>query len=323
MARDKSVVVGAFVLGALLLAIGAILFFGGARYFQRSVQAVVFFQGSVGGLDVGAPVTFRGVRVGSVRRIAVEIAPKGRARIPVYLELLPARILMDHVDKKPVKIDVAQLVGSGLRAYLSLQSFVTGQLRVDLDFRPDTPAQLVAMDTHGVAQIPSIASDFERIQNTLVELPLQDLARSMMRTLAAVDNLAGHIDAKLDPLVADTHRALDSATQAMVASNQAISRLQSDASHTLGKLDQLADHAQHQVDDRGAQIAALLDTTDRAARQVQTLLASMNSLAAPRSRFREDLEAAARDLAASAASLRGFSRQIDRDPSTLLRGTSR
>ncbi len=323
MMRDRSAVVGAFVFGAMLLAVAAILFFGGARYFQRSVSAVVFFHGSVGGLDVGAPVTFRGVRVGSVRRIAVEIAPKGEARIPVYIELLPSRILMERdTTTRATKVDIEQLVDEGLRAYLSLQSFVTGQLRVDLNFRPDTPAEMTIVDTHGIPQIPPVPSDFERLQNALVELPLQDLAQAMINTMRAVEKLAGRVDAKLDPLVEDTRRALDNAARAMATTEQAVTRLQADASRTLGTVDEMAGHAERQIDDRGAQLAALLDTTDRAARQVETLLASMNDLTAPRARFREDLEAAARDLAASASSLRGFSRQIERNPGTLLRGTS-
>ena len=90
---SRSAVVGAFVLGALALGVAAILLFGGSRLFTPTARAVVFFEGSVAGLDVGAPVTFRGVRLGSVIRITLNYSPStGTARIPVTIEVEPDRI---------------------------------------------------------------------------------------------------------------------------------------------------------------------------------------------------------------------------------------
>lgn len=63
----RPAVVGAFILGALGLGIFAILFFGGMRWFAKNSELVVFFREFVAGLDVGAPVTFNGARIGSVK----------------------------------------------------------------------------------------------------------------------------------------------------------------------------------------------------------------------------------------------------------------
>src|SRR4029453_15074253 len=98
MAAARPAVVGAFVLGGLALGVAAILFFGGTRLFQRTSYAVVFFEGSVAGLDIGAPVTFRGVRLGSVQRMALHVSTDGRARIPVTIELLPGQVIIDGED---------------------------------------------------------------------------------------------------------------------------------------------------------------------------------------------------------------------------------
>ena len=67
----RPAVVGAFILGALGLAVAAILFIGGVRLFATTSRVVVFFNESVAGLDVGAPVTFNGVRIGSVQSMAI------------------------------------------------------------------------------------------------------------------------------------------------------------------------------------------------------------------------------------------------------------
>jgi len=321
MTADKSAVVGGFVLGALALVVGAILFFGGTRFFERSLDAVVLLERSVAGLDVGAPVTFRGVRVGAVRDIAVHVSPEGWGRIYVYVELLPSKVILELGGPPPKTGAIEGLVANGLRAQLNLQSFVTGQLRVDLDFRPDTPARLVPVDTAGVPQIPVIPSNLERLQNTITELPLQDVAQSMLRTMTTGEHLMSHLDSKIDPLVEKLDRGLGAAIVTMETVTQAAAGLQADGSRTLRTLDQLLEHAQHQVDSRGTDLAKTLAAATRAAGDVAAFAESANSLVDQRSRFRGDLEAAAHDLASTASSLHGFAQEVERNPSTLLRGT--
>jgi paraquat-inducible protein B len=320
MATDKAAVVGAFVLGGLALAVAAILFFGKARLFEPSERAVVFFQGSVAGLDVGSPVTFRGVRVGSVQQIAVRFSAEGHARIPVYLELLPDRVVLERDLPSARTPTIEDLVAAGLRAQLGMQSFVTGQLRIDLDFRPGTPAQLTSIDTHGIPQIPSLPSDLDRLRSSFVDLPLQDLAQATLRTLAAVEKLASHLDSRLDPLLDSAGRGLDGAARTFDAAEGAIGQIRGDASRIFEALDKLLERARGQLDARGVELATVLRDIDRTARQAELVLSSIDSLVAPQSRTRADFEAAMRDLAATAASLRGFAREIERNPGLLLRG---
>lgn len=151
MAISRPAVVGGFVIGSLALVVVGIVFFGGSRFFYPTERAVVFFEGSVAGLDVGAPVTFRGARIGSVKAIAIEIRPHAQVLIPAYLEFLPGRLSFREMG--PQKRDlVEQAVAAGLRAQLQLQSLITGQLRVDLDFHPDTPGHVASVDTGGIPQ---------------------------------------------------------------------------------------------------------------------------------------------------------------------------
>jgi paraquat-inducible protein B len=319
MAAARPAVVGAFVLGGLALAVAAVLFFGGTRLFAPTTRAVVFFEGSVAGLDIGAPVTFRGVRVGSVQHVALHLSFDGRARIPVTVELLPGQVVLEGEDVRR-GTGLERFVAAGLRAQLVQQSFVTGQLRIDLDFRPGTPAATVEADTGGLPQIPALPSDLERLRATLAEVPVQDLARTAQRVLHSVERLAGTLEAELGPLLGSARGGVDAATQTLGTTEQAVVRLQADVSHTLLELDRVVADARQQLGDRGVEVARALGSVDRLARRAEALLASVDGLAAPRSQFRGDLEAAARDLAASAASLRGFARAVERDPSALLRG---
>jgi paraquat-inducible protein B len=319
MRTARPAVVGGFVLGALALAVGAILFFGGTRVLAPTVRAVVFFEGSVAGLEMGAPVTFRGVRVGSVQRMALHLASDGRARIPVTIELFPGQVSIEGEEMRR-EASVERFVAAGLRAQLNLQSFVTGQLRIDLDFRPGTPAALVTMDTGDLPQIPALPSDLDRLRETLSDVPVQDLAQTMQRVLQSAERLAVTLEDELGPLLNSARRGVDTATHTLETTEAAVIRLQNDASVMLHEVATLAADARRQVDVRGDELGRTLATVDRAARQAETLLAALNGMAAPRAPFRSDLEATLRDLAASAASLRGFTRQVERDPSALLTG---
>ena len=132
MTVTKSTAVGAFVLGALALGVAAILLFGGAKIFTDKLRVVVYFQDSVAGLVVGAPVTLRGVKVGTVRSMKVYLKlPDLVPVIPVYLEIDPSTVSMTKVSPQAGAVDVEEAVKAGLRAQLATQSLVTGQLSVN------------------------------------------------------------------------------------------------------------------------------------------------------------------------------------------------
>lgn len=322
MASAKPAVVGSFVLGALALVVGGILFFGGSRLFATSTRAVIFFEGSVAGLDVGAPVTFRGVRLGTVQRIAIEVSAKETPRIPVTIELAPEHVIADANSPAAGPVSIPQLVAAGLRAQLHLQSFVTGQLAIELDFLPGTPARMVAADTGGLPQIPSIPSDIERLRASLAELPVRQLAQSLQRVLTTGDHVLEILDTRIGPLLDGAQHAADSATRTLDTTRQAVRQLQADMSHSLSGIDKLVAEGQHQLGDRGAELSRLLQSADSTARHADMLLVTLNGLTGQRAEFRGNLEASARDLAATVASLRDFARTVDRDPSALLRGRS-
>lgn len=319
MAAARSAAIGGFVLGGLALAVAAILTFGGRNLFQRSMQAVVFFEGSVAGLDIGAPVTFRGVRVGSVKRVALRLAEDGQARIPVTIELQEGQVMLDRPNAEGERINLERMVATGLRAQLNSQSFVTGQLRIDLDFHAGAPAERVE-EVDGLPRIPTVPSDMDRLRDTLAEVPVRDVVQAGQRALVAVEQLAARLEQDLGPLLGSLRQVAETADRTLDGSGQAILRLQADASRSLQEIDALMADARQQLGARGGELARVLGTADRVARQAESLLASLNSLTTPRSAFRNDVEAAGRDLAATASSLRSFARAVERDPSAILRG---
>ncbi len=177
--RSKPILVGAFVIGALGLAIVAILVFGGMRFFTRTTRVMVVFSDSVAGLGVGSPVTFRGVPIGRVHEIQVQIDVRRQTNsIPVYLDLEPARITFTDYSTRNVDAELTEAVRSGLRAQLISQSYVTGELSVNLDFHRDLPAAQ-ALRAGGVIEIPTLPSDLEDLKDQFRRLDLPALGQQM------------------------------------------------------------------------------------------------------------------------------------------------
>jgi paraquat-inducible protein B len=304
MTAAKPLVVGSFVLSGLALGIAAILLFGGMHLLRPSVRAVVYFQESVANLNVGAPVTFRGVRVGTVTKIAVHLDMTDlTARIPVYLDLEPEKVFVDNGGSGSTEASFDRLLTAGLRAQLNMQSIVTGQLRVDLDVQPGIAAPILVNDGKR-PEIPSVPSRMQTLEGEFGDLPLKDIAENARQALASIQRVADDMPRQIGPLT-------DSLTQS------------SDAARlTLGNIDQLVLATTRQLSVNGDQLGRLLVSSDVAVRDSDKLVASLKDMAAPESQIRTDLQSAIRDLAASASSLRNFTHDIERDPSAVLRGRS-
>ena len=320
MAADRQATIGAFVLGGIVLALGAIIFFGNFRLFSPTRRAAVVFEGSISGLSVGAPVTFRGVRVGAVDSILIQFDAKTRtAYIPVTMQLEPDRVRVSGSDNAEAGLDLSVLIARGLRAELNTQSFVTGQSEINLDFSPGSPAVLHPNVT-SLDEIPTRQSTIQRVRDELSQLPLRELVENASATLESVRKLSSRLDSDLPSLIAAMKTTSDSATRTADATTQAIGDLQGKLDTTLGRISQLATNADQQLSQRSADLHTMLVSANQTVLQTRDALNQLKSLTSDRGTARINVEAALRDLAAAAASLRGFASDVEHNPQLLLTG---
>ncbi|MBV9891151.1 MAG: MCE family protein, partial [Rhizobacter sp.] len=134
MKTPRPVTVGAFVLAAIALIVGGILFFTAGSLTARHLRTVAFFPGTVSGLQVGSTVTFLGVPVGEVTSMGVRVTPDIHdSIIQVNMQLVPERLAV--YGGTPIDGDlVPTLVQRGLTAKLVKESFITGRLTIELAF---------------------------------------------------------------------------------------------------------------------------------------------------------------------------------------------
>ncbi len=131
--------------------------------FTQRLRFVMYFDGSVRGLNKGAPVEFKGIRIGTVLDVRLEFDPTDTSfRIPVLIEIEPERIIDRETQTVAFPQQTLQtLVERGLRARLQTGSFLTGQLFVELNMYPGTPINLVGDDNLPYPELPTIAGAFE------------------------------------------------------------------------------------------------------------------------------------------------------------------
>jgi paraquat-inducible protein B len=319
MAEDRRAIIGAFVLGGLILAIGAIVLFGNFRPFSPTRRAAVVFDGSISGLSVGAPVTFRGVRVGAVQRIVIEFDPRTRTfQIPVIVTLEPDRIRLATGAGRP-QIDLEELIKRGLRAELNMQSFVTGETAIGLDFDPGPPPELHPGVTD-LVEIPTRPSDIQRVTEQLKSLPVSELVHDAIGTLQSVRALSEKLNAELPPVLASFKDTSDGAARVIDTATAAIGDLRAQLNTVLARVDRLADTADQQVNQRGADLHGLLVSATQTAQLASNLMSDLRGLTSVRAESRANLEATLRDLAATTAALRGFANDVEHNPQLLLTG---
>jgi len=183
--KANKTLIGAFVVGAVFLLIAGLIVFSSGKLFRRTNKYVLFFEGSIKGLAIGAPVTFKGVKIGVVKDISLVFEPNTRfAVIPVIIETQPD--LIKGAPDKRNRDNFQFLVENGLRAQLDMQSLLTGQLAVTLDFFPGKPARLLGLMKE-YPEIPTIPSPFGELQKNISDIPVKDITLNLQESMQSLN----------------------------------------------------------------------------------------------------------------------------------------
>ncbi|MDR0994441.1 MAG: MlaD family protein [Verrucomicrobiota bacterium] len=189
--KANSALVGGFVVGALALAFLGVVLLGGVSFFEKSFNFVAYFDESISGLDVGAPVDFQGVRIGTVTDVWLEFDRTLDTFFrPVHMQIENKRIQYIGSRKRDgLEEGIEMLVAKrGLRARLVNQSMLTGKLKVELGYFPDQPCKRVNRDD-GIWEMPTIPSPLQQVTKEVTQLPLADIVRDIHRSLQGLADI--------------------------------------------------------------------------------------------------------------------------------------
>jgi paraquat-inducible protein B len=280
--RAHPAVIGAFVVGALALAVaGTIIFGASGQLFGRKFPVVMFFDDSVNGLAVGAPVAYRGIRLGQVTSIR-SVVGSPRIAVAATLERGPFLTPESPEGTGQLRRAMEDAIAQGLRAQLSLQSVLTGHLYVNLILRPDVPPTVAGLDKGGL-EIPTIPNVLSQLEAGLQQVPVIKVPKHFYDTLEGSARLLQSPDLgkaleAVGPLVADARTLLQ--------------RLDRELGPLIASLRVASDRAGVALQDVGPLIASVTGTSD-------TARASLADLTARLDRLATELGADARRLMAS------------------------
>jgi len=269
--------------------------------FTEKVRFVMFFEDSVRGLTVGAPVEFKGIKVGSVIGVRLEYEERtGAFRIPVVVELEPERILDRGERMKKAPRDAFQsLVKRGLRARLQTGSLLTGQLFIDLDMQPKAPIRLVGAG-RTEPELPTVMGNLEQMTTQM---------KSIVDKLDKVDIVA--IGSELQSTLKGT---------AAIANSPNLDKTIADLAASLSSLRGIL----RKVDERAEPITANLEQALAAARDAleksKATMAAVEGVLSPESPMHDNAARLAQELSSTAKSLRSLVEMLERSPQSLLFG---
>ncbi|MDN8599729.1 intermembrane transport protein PqiB [Citrobacter enshiensis] len=178
--------------------------------FTDHIDYLVFFKDSVRGLQPGAPLEFRGIRLGTVSKVPFFVPNMRQVfnndfRIPVLIRIEPERLKAQLGENTDVGAHLQELLNRGLRASLKTGNLVTGALYVDLDFYPKEPPIKGIREFSGYQIIPTVSGGLAQIQQRLMEaldkinnLPLNPMIEQATNTLTESQRTMKHLQTTLD-----------------------------------------------------------------------------------------------------------------------------
>jgi len=265
------------------------------KAYTRKLRFVVFFDSSVRGLEVGAPVEFKGIKVGSVAEVRLEFDSRDTSfRIPVIVEIEPERIIdrANGEGKNPYQT-LQTLVERGLRAQLQTGSLLTGKLFVALDMHPDAPLHLVGDSRNVLPEIPSMPGGIDQITTSLSgilakleKVPTDEIGEELLGLMHGANGMVNS---------PDMQQSVDDLRVSLKAFR-----------HVLEALDQRA--------------GPMAENLDKALLYGQQTLDGLNKVLDPASPAQFQLNRMSKDLSDMARAIRSFVDVLERNPNAVIFG---
>ena len=308
-----------FVMAASIIAVAAVMVFGAAKFFSRTENFISFFSESVNGLDVGAPLKYKGVKIGKVEGIFISSSKniKESSVSVVYSIDIDQLRRKTGTDFKDYSDWMDEQIAEGLRAKLNYQSIVTGMLYIELDFIADkgekydlkyggTRFKEIPTAKSGLSEL---AKGFEKTMADVAKIDFAAIGQNVHSAIVKVNEKLDGIDAKA---------ISDSAVSALKGVDELARN--KDVAESIKKLDALLSDSDALVNDVRAELKKFSAYGTSIMARLDEVLRNVNSVVAPQSPFRYQIAVLLKTMNESMSYISNFTDYLQRNPNSLLRG---
>lgn len=322
MKKVNPTALGVFLVIGLAFAVGAVILFSSPTLFHPIQKSILYFDGSLKGLEIGAPVKFRGVTIGKVDQVLIRHnQASDDYSMPVIIAI--DKTLAQSKSDRNLLIDsqayLDLLIRRGFRGRLDAESLVTGVLYVSLDFVHDAPPPMFHQLTPKYHEIPTMPSDVQKLLAELGRLDLSGISMKVNSLLARLDTSVSQlnipqINAGVTNLLGSANQLITTPdlTNTVKSARQALEQAQALLGHLNGRVDPLADSITNTLADAQKTLA-------EARRGLQNLSGAIG----PDTSFHSDLTQALEQLANASRAVAELAEFLQRNPDALITGRKR
>jgi paraquat-inducible protein B len=318
--KINTTTIGLFMVSGIALGVTGLLLFSSSKMFSKSMDVIAYFDESLNGLNEGAPVKFRGVTVGSVKRVMVRFnQATNDYAMPVIIEMegkLLRERLGEQMDDIFTEHALEQRIKYGLRASLQTESLVTGILYIDVRPNPHAPPPVFHQLEKRYPELPAEPTQIQQLFNNLASLDIHSLQTNLNGLITRLDHTVGQLK------MADINQGVTNLLASVngLVSNPEITNALASVRRTLDEYRELGAKVSGKIDPLADGITNTLAEANRTLAQIRGAGENLRTMLAPDSPVRNDLDLALDQLAGAAQSISSLADFLKQHPNALIVG---
>lgn len=315
--KASTTMIGAFVLGATAIVVLGLSFFSDGLLFSDREEYVMFFDRSVQGLEVGAPMKLRGVQIGEVTKIESYLTQDDLNIVnAVYVRVKSGELHSDN-DYDADELLNNLIVKHGMRAQLRIQSMLTGMLYIEVDFKgPEAEMKLWGL-VAGVRELPTATTEIEELSQLADTFDFDALSTSMRNITENLDALIA--DPETQALPQNINKSLDAITRLADDMNHVVTR---DAKSALAQINELATNLNKDYPVVAEDLRQSMASLQTAFGELEQTMVDANHLLSDDSPVVYEIVQTLEQLGTAAKKISTLAATIEREPESLLKGKS-
>jgi paraquat-inducible protein B len=317
--------IGLFIVTGVALGVIGLLLFSSSKMFSKSYDLIVYFNESLNGLSEGAPVKYRGVTVGSVKRVMARFNQAANDNaMPVILEI-EDKLVRRRLGDEAGALFYSRVTGDrgreerikqGLRASLQTESLVTGVLYVDMRINPKASPPVFHQLEKTYSELPSESTQIQQLFENLGNLDIKSLQTNLNNLIIRLDTKVGEL--KMADINAGVTNLLTSVN--LLVTDPDITNGLAALRPTLDQYRELGAKVTSKVDPLADSITNSLAGADRALAQIRGAGENLRRALAPDSPILGELDRTLEQLAAAGQSISSLADFLKEHPNALIAG---